>query len=182
MRLEHIRIDNFRGLSQVNMPFSRFGCLIGENNAGKSSVFQALNMFLRSGSATPTDFLTSALPVRIQLTFAGINEADLLRLEEGHRARIEPAIHDGRLALARIYTGPGKGVVRLVKKVPKDLRYQRPTLDEILKPKITDEELAERVRLTYPEIHATLLRRPEDRSASRAGQRAAALSSAVRRA
>ncbi|WP_443059683.1 hypothetical protein [Streptomyces sp. NBC_00443] len=117
------------------MPFSRFGCLIGENNAGKSSVFQALNMFLRSGSATPTDFLNPARPVRIQLTFAGINEADLLRLEEGHRARIEPAIHDGRLALARIYAGPGKGVVRLVKKVPKDLRYQRPTLDEVLRPR-----------------------------------------------
>jgi putative ATP-dependent endonuclease of the OLD family len=156
MRLEHIRIDNFRGLSQVNMPFSRFGCLIGENNAGKSSVFQALNMFLRSGSAAQTDFLTSARPVRIQLTFAGIKEADLLRLEEGHRARIEPEIHDGRLSLARIYAEPGKGVMRLVKKVPKDLRYQRPALDEVLKPKITDEELAESVRLTYPEIHATL--------------------------
>jgi hypothetical protein len=63
MRLEHIRIDNFRGLSQVNMPFSRFGCLIGENNAGKSSVFQALNMFLRSGSATETYSLAAARPV-----------------------------------------------------------------------------------------------------------------------
>ncbi|MFE9942023.1 AAA family ATPase [Streptomyces hirsutus] len=155
MRLEHIRIDNFRGLSQVNMPFSRFGCLIGENNAGKSSVFQALNMFLRSGSATETDFLTSARPVRIQLTFAGIRDADLPRLEEGHRARIEPEIHDGRLTLARIYTSPGKGVVRLVKKVPKDLRYQRPALDEILKTK-DDEELRERLRLTYPDIYTAL--------------------------
>jgi energy-coupling factor transporter ATP-binding protein EcfA2 len=155
MRLEHIRIDNFRGLSQVNMPFSRFGCLIGENNAGKSSVFQALNMFLRSGSATETDFLTSARPVRIQLTFAGIRDADLLRLEEGHRARIEPEIHDGRLTLARIYTSPGKGVVRLVKKVPKDLRYQRPALDDILKTK-SDEELRESLRLTYPDIYADL--------------------------
>lgn len=56
MRLEHIRINNFRGLGHVDMPFSQFGCLIGENNAGKSSVFQALNLFLRSGSTTGTDF------------------------------------------------------------------------------------------------------------------------------
>ncbi|MCX4920223.1 AAA family ATPase [Streptomyces sp. NBC_00687] len=155
MRLEHIRIDNFRGLSQVDMPFSRFGCLIGENNAGKSSVFQALNMFLRSGSATDTDFLAAARPVRIQLTFAGISDADLLRLEEGHRARIEPEIHDGQLTLARIYASPGKGVVRLVKKVSKDVRYQRPALDDILKTK-SDEELRESLRLTYPSIYADL--------------------------
>ncbi|MEU7052583.1 AAA family ATPase [Streptomyces eurythermus] len=155
MRLEHIKIDNFRGLSQVNMPFSRFGCLIGENNAGKSSVFQALNMFLRSGTATETDFLTLARPVRIQLTFTGINDADLLRLEEGHRTRIEPEIHDGRLSLARIYPSPGKGVMRLVKKVPKDLRYQRSALDDLLKIK-NEEELREGLRLTYPDIHSTL--------------------------
>ncbi len=156
MRLEHIKIDNFRGLGHVDMSFSRFGCLIGENNAGKSSVFQALNMFLRSGSAADTDFLNFARPVRIQLTFGGIKEADLLRLENSHRARIELEIHDERLTLARIYAGPGKGVLRLVTQVPTDPRYRRAVLDDILRPKISEEELTENVKHTYPEIYAKL--------------------------
>lgn len=156
MRLEHIRIDNFRGLSRVDMSFSRFGCLIGENNAGKSSVFQALNMFLRSGSVTQTDFLDRARPVRIQLTFAGISDADLQRLEEGHRSRIEGDIHEGRLTLARTYTGPGKGAMWLVTKVPSDPRFHRKVLEEVIPPRIPPEQLAENVRHTYPQIYERL--------------------------
>ncbi|MGW1175192.1 ATP-dependent nuclease [Kitasatospora sp. NPDC002543] len=152
MRLEHIMIDNFRGLSRVDMPFSRFGCLIGENNAGKSSVFQALNMFLRSGSAVDTDFLNPAKPIRIQLTFADIRTADLQRLEEGHRSRIEPVVEDGRLTLARTYNGPGKSQMRVVQKVPSDQRFHKIALEEVLKPKISTEELAANVQHTYPEI------------------------------
>ncbi|MFJ5119646.1 ATP-dependent nuclease [Kitasatospora sp. NPDC088548] len=152
MRLEHIMIDNFRGLSHVDMSFSRFGCLIGENNAGKSSVFQALNMFLRSGSAVDTDFLNPAQPIRIQLIFAGIGAADLQRLEESHRSRIEPVVEDGRLTLARTYNGPGKGQMRVVQKVPSDQRFHKAVLEEVLKPKISTEELAANVRHTYPEI------------------------------
>ncbi|MFC5034645.1 ATP-dependent nuclease [Streptomyces sp. DSM 41987] len=155
-RLEHIRIDNFRGLSHVDMPFSRFGCLIGENNAGKSSVFQALNMFLRSSSAVDTDFLNPVRPIRIQLTFAGIGAADLQRLEVSHRLRIEPVIADGRLTLARTYEGSGKGGMWVVRKVPSEPRFRKGVLEEVLRPKITAEELEENVKYTYPEIFAKL--------------------------
>ncbi|MEU2207585.1 AAA family ATPase [Streptomyces hygroscopicus] len=156
MRLEHIRIDNFRGLSHVDMSFSHFGCLIGENNVGKSSVFQALNMFLRSGSAVDTDFLNPSLPIRIQLTFAGIGTADLKRLEESHRSRIEPVVADGRLTLARTYAGAGKGTIWVVRKVPREARFHNGALKEVLRPKITTEELGESVKFAYPEIFAKL--------------------------
>jgi hypothetical protein len=156
MRLEHIKIDNFRGLSHVDMSFSRFGCLIGENNAGKSSVFQALNMFLRSSSAVDTDFLNPALPIRIQLTFAGIAAADLQRLEEKHRSRIEPVVTDGRLTLARTYTGVGKGTIWVVNKVPSDARFRKGALKEVIRPNIPAKELEENVKYAYPEIFAKL--------------------------
>ncbi|WP_226962880.1 AAA family ATPase [Streptomyces sp. C8S0] len=109
MRLETIKIENFRGLTHVDIPFSRFGCLIGENNAGKSSVFQALNMFLKSGTAVDTDFLDRSRSIRIQLSFSEVSEADLKRLEDGHRTRIEREIRDGRITLAKVYKGPGRG-------------------------------------------------------------------------
>lgn len=152
MRLAHIKIDNFRGLSRVDIRLSRFGCLIGENNAGKSSVFQALNIFLRSAAVTEADFLDPARPVRIQLTFTEIREADLQRLEESHRSRIEPEVSDGRLTLARTYTGPGKGSMWVVKKVPSDARFRKPALEEVLRPRISAEELEANVRGVYREI------------------------------
>ncbi|MFF7984015.1 AAA family ATPase [Streptomyces sp. NPDC007901] len=152
MRLAHIKIDNFRGLSRVDIGLSRFGCLIGENNAGKSSVFQALNIFLRSAAVTEADFLDPARPIRIQLTFTKIREADLQRLEESHRSRIEPEVSDGRLTLARTYTGPGKGSMWVVKKVPSDARLRKPALEEVLRPRISTEELEANVRGVYPEI------------------------------
>ncbi|MET7479933.1 AAA family ATPase [Streptomyces griseoincarnatus] len=152
MRLAHIKIDNFRGLSQVDIRLSRFGCLIGENNAGKSSVFQALNIFLRSAAVTEADFLNPARPVRIQLSFSEIHEADLQRLEDSHRSRIEPEVSDGRLTLARTYASPGKGSMWVVKKVPSDARLRKPALEEVLRPKISTEELEANVRGVYPEI------------------------------
>ncbi|MEH0502172.1 ATP-dependent nuclease [Streptomyces scabiei] len=152
MRLAHIKIDNFRGLSRVDIRLSRFGCLIGENNAGKSSIFQALNIFLRSAAVTEADFLDPARPVRIQLTFTEICEADLQRLEESHRSRIEPEVSDGRLTLARTYTGPGKGSMWVVKKVPSDARFRKPALEEVLRPRISAEELEANVRGVYREI------------------------------
>lgn len=156
MRLAHIKIDNFRGLSRVDIRLSRFGCLIGENNAGKSSVFQALNIFLRSAAVTEADFLNPARPVRIQLTFTEIHETDLQRLEESHRSRIEPEVSDGRLTLARTYAGPGKGSMWVAKKVPSDARFRKPALEEVLRPRISTEELEANVRGVYPEIFEKL--------------------------
>ncbi|MCQ8832433.1 hypothetical protein [Streptomyces malaysiensis] len=103
-----------------------------------------------------TDFLNPARPVRIQLSFRGIDGADLQRLEESHRSRITPEIHGGRLTLARTYRGPGKGEMWLVKKVPGDPRYRKAVLEEIVRSKISPEELTENVKHTYPEIFEKL--------------------------
>ncbi|WP_079054231.1 AAA family ATPase [Streptomyces graminilatus] len=152
MRLENIKIENFRGLTHVDVPFSRFGCLIGENNAGKSSVFQALNMFLRSGIAADTDFLDRKRAIRIQLTFGGIVDADLMRLEAGHRSRIERDIRDGKITLSRVYEGSGKGTFRVVTRVPKDHRYTKLVIDDTLKPGLSPEVIAANVAEVYPEV------------------------------
>ena len=46
MRLTEISIENFKGLFDVSTPLSQFVCLIGENNTGKSSILQALLLFI----------------------------------------------------------------------------------------------------------------------------------------
>ncbi|MFF0385627.1 hypothetical protein [Streptomyces sp. NPDC004286] len=119
-------------------------------------MFQAVNMFLRSGSAVDTDFLNPKQPIRIELGFADISATDLQRLEESHRARIEPVITDGRLTLARTYNGVGKGAMLVVRNVPSDRRFRKNALDEVIRPRISAEEVEANVRQTYPEIFAKL--------------------------
>ncbi|UQZ30866.1 AAA family ATPase [Clavibacter michiganensis subsp. michiganensis] len=46
MRLTRIHIENFRAHEDTELPLSQFVCLIGENNAGKSSVLHALRFAL----------------------------------------------------------------------------------------------------------------------------------------
>ncbi|MEV7541762.1 AAA family ATPase [Streptomyces sp. NPDC089915] len=152
MRLETIKIENFRGLTDVSIPFSRFGCLIGENNAGKSSVFQALNMFLKSGNAADSDFLSRNRPIRIQLSFSDVSDADLKRLEDGHRVRIEKEVRDGRITLAKVYASPGKGTLLVVTRVPREQRYTKIVIDDTLKPGLSSEVITANVQVMYPEI------------------------------
>ena len=39
MQIGHIRVQNYRGLKDVETSFSNFACIIGENNVGKSYFF-----------------------------------------------------------------------------------------------------------------------------------------------
>ncbi len=156
MRISRIKIENFRGLASVDIPLSRFGCLIGENNAGKSSVFQALNFFFRGLSALPSDFLHASNGIRIQVAFTGVTDSDLLRLEEKHRARISPDIVEGSLTLVKVYDGPGKGELRVVSMIPAEARYGKVAIDETLKAGLSAEVITANVKETYPEIYAKL--------------------------
>jgi len=46
MLLKSLKIENYRALRAVEIPLSRFGCLIGENNTSKSSILTALSLFI----------------------------------------------------------------------------------------------------------------------------------------
>lgn len=85
MRLVEIKIENFRGISSLHIPLDELTVLIGENNAGKSTVLEAIRLVLTRGvssrrvgqfseydfhlvdvSATPQ----TAQPIKIVLHFA----------------------------------------------------------------------------------------------------------------
>ena len=83
MRLIDIKIENFRGLRSLHLPFDALTVLIGENNVGKSTVLEAIRLVLtRAGGRrdrfTEYDFhLTgenalpqAAEPILITLHFA----------------------------------------------------------------------------------------------------------------
>jgi predicted ATP-dependent endonuclease of OLD family len=83
MRIESVRIRNFRGIKDETIKFSGYTCLVGANGAGKSTVLQALNIFFRESAnvATSTTLLDREDfhqcnvddPIEVTVTFADLN-------------------------------------------------------------------------------------------------------------
>ncbi len=72
MRLTRLAVTNYRALRDVSIPLSHFGCLIGENDSGKSSFLQALSLFF-SGSKLPASrYFDELKPIRIEVTIEDI--------------------------------------------------------------------------------------------------------------
>jgi putative ATP-dependent endonuclease of OLD family len=88
MRLKEIGIKNLKGLKEAVFNPTSFTCLVGENNAGKSTVLQAIATALNRPSQLPANlFYDTALPIDLALEFDSVTPADLLRLVEEHRSR-----------------------------------------------------------------------------------------------
>lgn len=46
MRVAHVQIENFRGIKQAKLLFPKHGVLIGDNNTGKTTILEALDLVL----------------------------------------------------------------------------------------------------------------------------------------
>lgn len=55
MKLKDITINNFRGIRSLHLPLDELTVLIGENNAGKSTVLEALRLVLTRGFGSRKD-------------------------------------------------------------------------------------------------------------------------------
>lgn len=151
MKLSNIRVRNYRGLKDVPIPLSSFVCVTGENNAGKSSVLQALSLFLSGSSLKPTDYYDPAEGILIEITISGIEEGDLLLLAEEHRGRISDLISGGKLNLVRRYDTDGKSGLGHFGMAPKEERFQ-PEAASALVSKKTGSILKSAVLVAFPEL------------------------------
>ena len=52
-------IDNFKSISWLEMPLSKFNCLVGMNGAGKSTLLQAIDFATRQLSGDIEDWLNA---------------------------------------------------------------------------------------------------------------------------
>ncbi len=133
MRLTELSITNYKALMDVRIPMSKFGCLIGENNSGKSSILQALALFFSGTKLTSSYFFNESQPIRISVTFEDINDSDLARLADEHRQRVTSIIDKGRLVLVRNYTIDGKSSLFYNTLTPKDPRFSSESIAKLVK-------------------------------------------------
>ena len=151
MRLGELRIENYKALKDLRVPLSNFVCFIGENNVGKSSVLQALKLLIDGGTLNSSHFYDASRPVRIQLTISDITEADLQRLADEHRTKVERMLRNSTLVLARIFESDKKGSLKHVTRIPKDARFDEQELNELLSGKVSNE-MRTAVEKRFPEL------------------------------
>jgi len=151
MQLTHLHIENYRAARDIEIPLSPFVCITGENNAGKSTVLQSLSLFLSGTSLKNTDFFDSEQPIRIAITFEGIDENDLKLLAHEHRERIAEILDEGTIVLVRQYGTEGKSDLGFFGKVPLDTRFWDERIQKLLKGK-NGAELKTVVTDTFPEL------------------------------
>ncbi|REG49570.1 putative ATP-dependent endonuclease of OLD family [Paraburkholderia sp. BL6669N2] len=80
MKIQSVRIQNFRTLKDVTIPFDTVTTFIGPNGAGKSTVLRALDWYFngKSGTLTGKDcsFGATGEPIEVQVTFMDLTEKD----------------------------------------------------------------------------------------------------------
>lgn len=157
MRLTQLHVTNYRALRDVQIPLSRFACLIGENNSGKSSVLQALSLFFSGSRLTDLYFFDPSKPIRIAVTFEDITDADLARLpDERHRAQLAQIIKNGRLVLVRKYDTSGKSSLLYEGFVPKDPRFAPNNIEGLMRGGRPGKEFMTKILETFPELEGQI--------------------------
>lgn len=118
MNISKVAINNYRGLRSCEFNPTEFVCIIGENNAGKSTALLATSLFFSGSSIRETDYYDKSEPVLIELTFSGIVDADLNRVTPAHRDRLKAIIEDGSITLTRRYRPDSRSEILYTKMSP----------------------------------------------------------------
>ncbi|MGB9937400.1 MAG: ATP-dependent nuclease [Methanobacterium sp.] len=134
MIFKSIKIQNYRGLMDVNIPLSDFVCITGKNNSGKSSTLLALSLFISGSSIPINEYYDSSKPIEIEVELSDIKDEDFERIEDSPREKIRELIINDELTLMRRFEdGSNKFFYKCL--VPKDRRFDESTIDEVLKGK-----------------------------------------------
>jgi putative ATP-dependent endonuclease of the OLD family len=114
--ISNIQIENFKSIRDQEFEFESFTPLVGYNNAGKSNILQAIKWVLRKSSLGANYFYDTSIPITITAIIEGITEEILENIDQGHRARIEPFLNDGKIVIKRTQEIPNQslGSIRLL--------------------------------------------------------------------
>jgi len=84
MKIESIKIENFRSFKDETVYFDDYTCFVGANGCGKSTVLNALNIFFRQNKDCMTDLCKLSIedfhhkiidnPIKITVTFTDLSD------------------------------------------------------------------------------------------------------------
>lgn len=150
VKLTHLAVMNYKGLRSTECPLSDFVCTVGENNAGKSSLLQALLLFINGTKLLKTEFYNPDQDIVITVKIEGVTDELLAKLTEEHRAKFAPYVKDQSVVLARRYAQDGTSKLRVVAAVPQNIKYEDEKIDDAFKGK-KGKDLGDTLLAFYPE-------------------------------
>lgn len=107
-KIGFIDIVGLRACHHVSMPLESFTPLVGQNNAGKSTILFALAWVLKPSALEPSDFSNVGEPILVTARIDGITE-EILELipEPKHQVAIAPFCNSGSMWIRVVGTAPG---------------------------------------------------------------------------
>jgi AAA15 family ATPase/GTPase len=108
MKLTEVKLQNFRGYkNEVVIPFENLTVLIGRNDAGKSSILDALNIFFNDADIEKEDACVhgNATDVRISCVFSELPVQIIL--DDQHPTTLQKEYlvrQDGQLEICRVFS------------------------------------------------------------------------------
>ena len=118
MVVSSLRIQNFRGLKELTIHPSSSTCIIGKNNAGKSSVLMAMDTAMGMQRPMPTDFYHDSDQMVVEMQIDGILETDLNRLVKEHKDKVRSYVFDNGVSLRYIANLHDKPKIEVLQKFP----------------------------------------------------------------
>lgn len=169
MKLQSISISNFKGIRSEKFEPSKFSCLVGENNAGKSTVMQAIVYALNRPHQLPAShFYDPAVPITFELRFSGVKSSHIARLAKEAQQKIADLVISEVFCL-RVQYAPGERLaISVLRRVPIDVRYQSDAIDEAFGGKRGQSAFEQAVTEVYPEFKAAQLEPLKTISAAKA--------------
>lgn len=151
MKLQHISVENYKGLANASSKLDDFSCVIGENNAGKSTLLQSVLLLINGTKLSSHEYFDSKKEILITGVFSGLTDEVLEKIGEENKKKIEPYVVDASITLARRYAIDGSSKLRIVTKIPSELKYRDEKVEEVFKGK-KGKELGEALLAFYPEV------------------------------
>jgi len=155
VKISYVNVVNYKGLKNITTPISNFICVIGENNAGKSSLLQAILLFLRGNKISKSEFYNPSEEIRIEVSFSGITDDALEVIADEHREKIKKYIKNGNIEFVRKYIIDGSSELRIVSDVPIEEKYSQEVINDSLRGK-TGNAIITHLRNFYSEFAAEI--------------------------
>ena len=152
MELKTVHIENYRALRDVEIPLSRFGCLIGENNAGKSSVLTALSLFHSGSKLPPADYFDRTKSIRVELFISGLSDKDFARVALKHREKTKKMSDKGNMRLVRVWSPDGTNRLFQRKLLPTHPKFSMENVENLVSKQKPGKAFAEQVIAAFPEL------------------------------
>lgn len=132
MQIEQVCINNYRSAKNCDFNGAPLVCIIGENNAGKSTLLIAVSLFFSGSGITKGDYYDKTKEVSIEICFSDIDDRDLMRLTPEQADRVREMMVGDKLYLIRSYSLDGKSSLHSKKLLPKNEIYDTENLKEAL--------------------------------------------------